>query len=297
MDRLIKNMRIISLSLGLLSAFGLIYNLCLFSYLRPRVINFEALGSQVEILGVFAGVCLIIIAVFHLCAVGTLLLQITTLKQTGLLKILSVVLGIISGLLILSDLAMLQDIGRQYEMGWDTAGEWTILSINHGIHLLLTILAFPALAGKSKESGDSEETALKETVLFTTTHTTGLLCGAIGLIAILLALLIPLPTIVIEAIVMPIGLLILLPYLIILVIWLLMKRKEAFKEWFDEKQFQDVTKASLWSLIITIPCMITIGIVQRANAPGNVYYSVWLPIYIFLCMLTFSATILYLSRK
>ena len=297
MNKSLKRLRIASLSLGIIAASGLIYNLILFAFLRPRVLNFETLGDQMILLGDLTGLSLIVIGIFHLCTVITLLLQITVQKSAGTLKVLTGVVGIISGLLLLSDLAMLSDIGKEYVQGWDTSSEWAILFINHGLHILFTVLAFLALTMRGKMDGHPEEIAAKDDVLFATAHTTGLLCGGIGLIAILLVLVTSVPNWLIEALSLPIGLLVLLPYLLILGTWLFMKRREKVREWFDEKQFQDISRAGLWTLAITLPCMVAIGILQRVNGPGSAWDFLWLPLYVFLSIAIFSWATLYSLRR
>jgi len=296
MNKTLKRLRITSLSLGIIAACGLVYNLILFAYLRPRVVHFEALADQVETLGLLTGLSLFLVGLFHLSTVITLLLQIFVRKSAGLLKTLAVVIGVISGLLLFSDLSMLQDIGKQYEMRWDTAGEWTILFINHGLHGLFTLLAFSALISKD-ETDRSREAPVKDEVLFLTAHTTGLLCGGIGLTGIALALIGPLPVWVAKAISVPIGLLIVLPYLLVLGAWLAAKHREKIADWFDEKQLQDISRAGLWTLAITFLCMLAAGLLQRANGPGSLWDFLWLPLYLFLSMTTFSAVTLHYARR
>jgi hypothetical protein len=295
MDKTLKRLRIASLSLGIIASCGMIYNLTLFTYLRPRVLNFEALSEQTILLGDLTALSLILIGVFHLCTVITLLLQITVQKSASTLKVIVGVIGIISGLLLLSDLALLSDIGKEYVEGWDTSSEWTILFINHSLHTLFALLAFPALMVKGK--GQIEEIAAKDDVIFAAAHTTGLLCGGIGLVVVILALAAPLPTWLLATLSIPIGLLIILPSLLAVGVWLFMKRREKVNEWFDEKQLQDISRASLWTLALTLPCMIAVGIVQRVNGPGSAWDFVWLPLYIFLNMTLFSAATLYLLRR
>jgi hypothetical protein len=300
MEKLLKRLRIASISLAVIGACGLVYNLILFAILRPRVLNFEALGEQMDtlnILGILSGVSLALIGFFHLFTVITLLLQVTAQRSASMLKILTIVVGVISGLLLLSDLAMLQDIGKQYVAGLGTAAEWTILFINHGLHLLFTVLALITLATRSKRESLPPETAVKDDVLFAAAHTTGALCGGIGLTTILLALLTRLPIQVIEVISFPVSLLVLLPYLLMLGAWLFMKRRERMKDWLDEKQFQDTARAGLWTLLLLLPCLTAFGILQRVNGSGNVYDFIWFPFTIFLGMLAFSSVVLHSIRR
>jgi hypothetical protein len=297
MDKFLKHLRITSISLGVIAASGLIYNLILFAYLRPKVLNFETLVGQMEILGLLTGLSLALIGIFHLVTVITLLAQIIIQRLAGTLKILTIVIGIISGLLLLSDLAMLQDIGKQYVQGWNSASEWNILFINHGLHVLFTILAFLTFATRSGKEDRPEEIVVKDDVLFIAAHMTGLLCGIIGLTAILVALVTRLRLSIFEILSVTIGVLVLLPYLLTLGIWLFMKRKEKITDWLDEKQFLDISRASLWTIMILLPIMTTIGILQRISGFGNVLDFIWFPLFIFLSMVSFSSVTLYLSRR
>jgi hypothetical protein len=296
MNKTIQRMNIVSISLGIIAASGLIYNLILFAYLRPQVLQFQTLNGPLETLGILSGLSLALIGFFHLFTVITLVLQVIIKRSASFLKILTIVIGIISGLLLLSDLAMLQDIGHEYELGWNTTGEWTILFINHGLHALFTVLALLTLSTRRKIDRELAETALKDDVLFNAAHMTGLLCGGIGLIATIIVLTTRNPLLV-KLLSIPIGVLVLLPYPFILGIWLFIKRKEKPKEWLDEKQFQDISRAGLWSTIILLPCMIAIGILQQVNGSGSAWSFIWLPVYIFLSMLVFSSTALASSRK
>jgi uncharacterized membrane protein len=296
MKKTLQRMHIASISLGVIAASGLIYNLLLFTYLYPRVLHFEPLGGQLEALGILSGLSLAVIGFFHLITVMTLVLQVIVSRSAGFLRILTIVIGIISGLLLLSDLAMLQDIGKQYALGWNTAGEWTILFINHGLHVIFTVLALLALLTKRKGENPPEEAALKDEVLFNAAHMTGLLCGGIGLVATVIVLVARIP-ILVEILSIPVGVLILLPYLLMLGIWLFFKRKEKVREWLDEKQFQDIARAGLWTTILLPPCMIAIGVLQLVNGVDSAWSYTWLPFYIFLAMLVFSSTALASARK
>jgi hypothetical protein len=296
MDKFLKNLRVTSIGLGVIAASSLVYNLILFAYLYPEVLHFEILDGQMEILGLLSGLSLVLIGIFHLVTVITLLAQIIFQRSAGILKILTIVIGIISGLLLLSDLSMLQDIGKQYVQGWNSASEWTILFINHGLHVLFTILAFVTLATRIGRENRPEESVVKDDVLFIATHTTGLLCGMIGLIAILVALVTRLRLSIFEILSVTIGVLVLLPYLFALSVWLFMKRKEKITDWLDEKQFLDISRASLLTILITLPIMTLISVLQRIIGFGNVLDFIWFPLFIFLTMVSFSSVTLYLSR-
>jgi len=89
----------------------------------------------------------------------------------------------------------------------------------------------------------------------------------------------------------------LLPYLLILSVWLFMKRKEKITDWLDEKQFLDISRASLLTILIILPIMTLMGVLQRIIGFGNVLDFIWFPLFIFLSMVSFSSATLYLSRR
>ena len=120
MSRILKSFHLFSLSIGFLSAVAMIFNTVIFIRLYPQVTQFKELDPSWESYGVAVGLDFILIAIFHLSAVLTLLAHLLFQKRTSIVKITAITLGVISGAMILGDMALLSDIGKEFPMGWQT---------------------------------------------------------------------------------------------------------------------------------------------------------------------------------
>jgi len=86
------------------------------------------------------------------------------------------------------------------------------------------------------------------------------------------------------------------PYVLIVIYWLITKIQEEHRQWYDEKQLQDVGKSAFLTLVISIVCMIGLFAVNYNNL-GGVVRMLWLPLYLFLVLFLFSAGNLYFGGK
>ena len=297
MSRFLKSLHLFSLSFGFLSAAALIFNIVIFLPLYSRTTQFIELTPALESLGIVAGYNILVIAIFHLGSVTTLLLHLIFRKMTSFLKITAITLGIISGLMILADLALLSDIGKEYLLGWQTSGEWIILFISYGLHTVTVILILFCIINNLKEDQKPVENVTKDEVLFLSLHSTGLICGGLGLIGVFAALFSNLSAWMMEKIVCMLGLVILSPYLVILVVWIFRRKLANLSPGLDEKQFQDLSRAGLWTLLISIPVMVGYFGLQVSSIAKKAWPLLWLPLTLFLILFLFSSfTLSYFKR-
>jgi hypothetical protein len=90
----------------------------------------------------------------------------------------------------------------------------------------------------------------------------------------------------------PFYLLILVPYGLTAFSWLLLKRREKPADWYDEKQWQDMTKAALVTLVLSLLGM---GVLLLFPKPLGLF---WFPHYVFLTLFLFSAfTLFFVFRE
>jgi len=297
MSRTLKSFHLFSLSLGFLSAAAMIFNTGVFVRLYPQVTQFQELDPSWESYGIAVGLDFILIAIFHLSCVGTLLAHLVVHKTTSKIKIAAITLGVISGAMILGDMALLSDIGKEYPLGWQTRGEWIVLFISYGLHYIFLVLAILSLISNLKSSPTPKENIVKDEVLFLSLHSTGLLCGWLGLIFVIIGLVSNLTPWMMERIVVPLGLLILSPYLVILAIWVFWKRLGDLAPGLDEKQSQDLSRAGLWSLLFTTPIMVGYFSFQISPWAQDTWSLLWLPFLIFLSLTLFSSFVLSFFRN
>jgi MFS family permease len=298
MNKLLHRLHVLSVSLGLVAAIGFVYNSVILGLLFPKIERFDPIGTQWETAGIVVGVSLFMIADFHLASVLTLLLRSIQFRAVSWRVAALLVLGILSGILILADVTMLQEIGKQYAQGWHSTGEWIILFTSTTLHALFIGLGLSTLlANLRAPSSSPDEPMLRDHVVFQLTHLTGFLCGALGTAAWITAVALRVPTQIVEKTVITLGSLILMPYFLILMFWLWSKRKDFIRDWFDEKQMHDLAKASLGTLFVTPPAMILLYLLQVNLPNGELWSLLWLPAYLFLTLLTFSAGTLLLSKQ
>ena len=88
-----------------------------------------------------------------------------------------------------------------------------------------------------------------------------------------------------------------IPYAAIVVYWLVIKFRERVTEWYDEKQFQDVTKAGFISFLATIVVLAIFFVLQNTLTRFPLISVIWFPLYFFIALLIFSGYILYLSKR
>ncbi|MBN2557097.1 MAG: hypothetical protein JXA97_14290 [Anaerolineales bacterium] len=297
MNKALRRSHILSTSSGFLASAGFLYNFILLILLYPRVSQFKPISTRWEQAGILFGACLFILAVFHALAVLTLVFAAIKRRETSWRSAGAIVIGVISGILILADIAMLQDIGNQYALGWDSRGEWIILFISQAFHALFILLALPLLITRLRSHQPQvEEPAVKDDTLFQLAHTTGALCGGLGSAACAAAIAFKLPAWIVDQTILSLGTLLLSPYLLVLALWLYLHRKKALIDWVDEKQLQDVSRAALHSLLWVIPTMTVLFVLQTQLPEGNIWALLWFPAYIFLTLTILSTNTLYLSR-
>lgn len=298
MEKRLKVSGVISLIFGFISFCWLIYNTIAFEYVRPKVIQFEDIGVFDDRLMKIVFLGLLFSFFFHLFAILTIIFQFQFFKKTNMLRIVLMCIGIISLISLFVDWAALGDIGKQYKMGVSTYGEWTFLysaSVLHGLfHILLFILIFITFRELRKQV--QIEFAQKDEIIFCTAQYVGILCGIIGLAVTLFLWLIQAPIGILKNILIPYCVFIMIPYCLFVSYWLIIKRKERLKEWYDEKQFRDISKSSLMTLVFSLPCLAIMFLINFLNmsAPANL---LWFPFYMFLILLIFSGGTLYFSKK
>jgi hypothetical protein len=289
MSRFLKTFHLASLGLGLLSAVAVIFNIIIFSILYPQVTQLMELDPSWESYGIVVGVNIIIVSLFQLISVITLLTYLIVEKDTYTLMIVAIVTGILSGIMILGDMALLSDIGKEFEQGWQTRGEWIVLFISYGLHVFSLIATLISIIKNLNRDKDTQEQVVKDEVLFLSLHSTGVISGWLGLIGVVAGLVSGLSLWYIERLVILLGTMVLTPYVVILGIWTLRRRLGNLEPGLDEKQYQDLSSSGLWTLVITFPVMLVFFIFQLSIYSKDSWDVLWLPLLVFVALTSFSS--------
>ncbi len=287
---------LLTLVLGFIATGLLGYNLYVFITVRPQMATMQPLGTG-ETLWMYVHLGILAAVVFHLSAFVSLFLRFQLQKKAAFFGVLTLCAGILSFLALGGDWAALSDIGREYKYGLETSGEWLFLYISQAGHLIFYIPALLTafdLFQWARSPGQTEY-ASKDEIIFKVAQYIGVVCGAIGLLFSLLAFFVY-PVRMLKFVIPFFGVLIALPYGLVVFYWLLLKRKERIKEWYDEKQYLDVCHAGLVALLFTVPAMTVLfllGYFEKTLHLG----CLWFPFFLFLVMLSFSSAVLFTSRE
>jgi len=296
MKRSIKNCNFMVIALGIISLAGLAYNMVFYQRLRPIILAFGDAQPVLSSMEKVAAIWFILIFISHGLALAWVMINLRLFRKESLLLSLLLFAGLLSMLMVVGDFTLLSDIGKEYKQGWDTSGEWIILYISQGLHflfwLLLIIMAAAAVPKGLKEAG---QFIVKDESIFLNAQYMGVFCGLSGIIifALLSAYM---PLWALKKGIFIVSLLLLLPYLVIVAYWLIVKLKEKGREWYDEKQFQDICRAGLVSTVLSMVFMLTMYIIQYFTSTEFISV-VWFPFYLFLILLIFSASTLYFAKR
>ncbi len=227
------------------------------------------------------------IIVFHLYAIIFIFSQFRYPDEFRRLKVLLLILGVGSLLAIGVEKVMVDEIAREYRAGFTDQGEIFILNGSLVINILFNISMFYFFlrSYRFKDMKDSKDNFADEKV-FMIAQYLGILAGVLGIHL----------TFILVAfanqytkfwVFIPFYILFLIPYGLSIIFWLSFKLRKNISEWYDEKQIQDILKASLTTLILSIPCLVVM-------LPFNLYNPVyWFMYYLYLILLLFSGSILF----
>ena len=288
MSRFLKSLHLSALSLGFLAAVAAAFNLVIFSILYPQVTQLLESQPNWETYGVVAAINIIIIAFYQLTSVIALLVHLITQRKTSRLVVTAITIGIISGLMVLGDITLLSDIGNEYEAGMQTRGEWMILFTSYGLHLLSLGTGVVALVGNLKGDAQPPEQPIKDEVLFLSLHTTGVICGILGLMGVVAGIFSRLDPWMLQMVVGMTSLLIIAPYLVILAIWIFRRFWGLPSPDLDEKQYQDLARAGLTTLLALLPVLAIYYRVQITQE-GGIFAVLWFPLTLFMVLSLFSS--------
>jgi hypothetical protein len=145
-----------------------------------------------------------------------------------------------------------------------------------------------ALAGNLKGDTQPAEQPMKDEVLFLSLHTTGVICGILGLAGFIAGIFSGLEPWMLQMVIGITSLLIIAPYLVILAVWLFRRFWGLPSPDLDEKQFQDLARAGLTTLLIVLPVMAIYYRVQITQE-GGIFNVLWFPLLLFITMSLFSS--------
>jgi uncharacterized membrane protein len=294
MKKFDKVLNYITSALGFLSLMSFAVSFFIFEILRPKMIQFEKITAAEENLLNYFGIGLLIFLVFCLLSLYQIVKYLKNAKKISLPYLLLLAGCVLSFIFIFSDIALLSDISKQYKYGLSQP-EWGLLYIVIAFQFVSgSILTYINLFKLKKES--EAKYVARDSNIFVIVQYVGTICGLIGLSLTILKSLFPTPLWMIKSQIIIATLVLLIPYVLIVIYWLIVKIQEKTKEWYDEKQIQDIGRSSFLTLVTSLAVMGLLFFLNFNNLDGAISV-LWLPFYAFLVLFLFSLCNLCFSLK
>ena len=209
------------------------------------------------------------------------------------LSLVAIAGSVLTAIFVFGDVVLLGDIGKQYEHGLSQP-EWSVLYAVMAFQLLAIVGLLYAVL-HTLRNGKGAATVSKDGTVYLLAQVVGVICGGMGLALTMLNFFYPRPLWMVQAQIVPTLVVMLIPYALIVVLWVFVKLREG-GEWLDEKQRQDVGAASFATLLAGAAVMALLYLLRSGDLQGMVSV-LWLPLYAFLTLLSFSTVVLFRSRE
>lgn len=280
-----------------LSIAGLIYNMVFYIRLEPLVLAFDDIAGLLEKMQIPVAVIFIFLFLFNLLAVLYVFLQFIYFKRESFLRALVFFLAVMSALMVLGDFGLLSDIGKEHSYRLDTSTEWPVLYFSQGMHFLFVILLIVLIFWTFKKIKEKrEEYVLKDEAIFINAQYIGIFCGLFGL-AVFGALASFAALWAIKKGIFIVSFISLVPYILIVGYWLIIKIREKTGPWYDEKQYLDISRASLFTIVSSIVIMAVIFVLQYFFDAFGFIQILWFPFFFFSVLFLFSCSTLFFSKR
>jgi hypothetical protein len=287
MKKQISASGLVTLVLGFATFLWLVFHIYEIHADLPGVLRFDASEPS----DYLVGTGYLVMLMFHAAAFIFLFKQIRSMKRFRGWPVLGLVIGICSLFAIAAEKVMYDEIGRELTSEFPLPGEASLLYACLGVNTLFSVfMIVAAFRTELRASSAVEQSTPKDERVFTLAQVLGIVSGVMGLLltAILLARRWPSERLWIF---IPFYALFMIPYGLAVLYWFSIKRKERMSDWYDEKQVRDMMKASLGTLILSIPGMAFLAL---GFGPVGFY---WFPYYLFLVLTLFSTGTLYCFKR
>jgi len=221
---------------------------------------------------------------FHVYLLAKLLKSLTG----RFINSLFVLLVIGSGILLVSDITLLSDIGKEYNR-FDVSGQWAMLYAFTAFHLAVVIIG-AALLQKRKaltaDSGGSE-------AVYISVHHIALISGVLGVAGVFLAMSgAAVPLRYAAGFMVVLSVLALIPLVLILVYWRLRAKRKKERTMMDEKQFSDTAIAALLAALPVYILVCTLDLLSAFSLPASFF----ILLLFFIQLIVFSSVVLFKNR-
>ena len=287
-----KKNRLKYLAITILSLASL--SLALTTYNVIQYFNIESLFSKPEKYSMALMIIVLSLFFIHILMFILFALFVRRHSKIGILSSITVIIGIISIISFFSTWGGLTDIFKEFPLGLEINNELQMVRSSTTIQIVFLLLLTFISSAYTDSSEIEPKNKIDSEKLFTILNSSGIICGLIG-ISLSLTQLFLYNRITYKWAIIPELIIVLLPYLIILVSWLTTKLKNNSGDVFDEKQFNDLKKAGLFTWIFSVIFLLILYISNFSNLNGwlSLY---WLPLYIFSSLVLFSLLSIFYNK-
>lgn len=291
MNHRLKVSAVITIIASVFISLWIIFSVISLVKFQLGLLVFEQIGEALQLRIIFA-------VVYHILILYFLIVQFRYYNRFIPITLIAFIVGIVSFIMIAGEWSSLHDISYDLRSAkFYDKNELLVLILVMSPQFVFSILSFISakrfLKGDKSDFG-SQRVVIDE-VMFQTIHYTGLICGFLGVFFFIALLSYKLPTQYMYVILILYGGFLLLPYLVSVIYWIMIKKKEKQAGWSDEKQIHDLSKAGLITLLMSIP-VLTIVFVLGQIFKNIQFGFLWFPIYIFSIIFSFSLITLFLTR-
>jgi hypothetical protein len=223
---------------------------------------------------------------FHIISVLFILNSFRIFKSYKGFKIFTLIVSVFAIISFLVDKIMIDELADEIRYGFDLSLFMLTIPLVFKLFYtcLILVLVFLYLNDKQQRS----EVELKDETIFTLAQIVGLVTGFLGILLVVSQIKQQFDTLLFS---IPAYFIFLIPYGIVVLYWILLKFKEKIQSWYDEKQWLDITRSSLITILLSIPGMAMLFLIKQPIE----YF--WFPYYLFLLLFLFSGTTLILFKK
>ena len=294
MKKIEKIISSIQTVLGFLSLLGLSFSFYFLESIRPKMIRFETITAVEESRINIFGITLILLIAFSLVSLYKIVQYLKKVKKISFYDLILLSLAILVFLFVFGDLALISDIGKQHKHGL-AQPEWFVLYPVLGFQFLSSaILTYAGLFRLRKKV--KNEPVARDINIYILVQYVGAVCGFLGLSFTILNFGFPRPLWMIKTHITATSIFLLIPYLLVVLFWFIVKIKEKPKQWYDEKQMQEMGRSSLFTLLSSV-IVVSFLFVLNFNSLEQLLSVLWFPFYIFLTLFLFCGANLWFSFK
>lgn len=186
----------------------------------------------------------------------------------------------VSAILCVWDFLLLTDIANEYLI-WDVTEEWLLLLVNHLIHFAALI---STLLLETKTAAKTDRMVFNDTP-FHIVHQTGLICSLSGIVLLIVSQLgiIHITERFADLWIFYIGLILMLPFFVLLTFCLISRGKGGLRAAVDEKQISDIQKSGLSASILTFVILLILAFLNLfLHLSLSLMFWIWVFLFIIL---------------